>query len=1839
MKMKTSSINCTTKLSLLLAALASIAFGIQSVRAAQTTIYKANTATLNSATLDWTTTSGGSTGVAPAVNEVGTFDSTLVSGVLTLGGNVTLDQLVFGSTAPAVTVGPTASSTLTLGSTNSGSGIDMSAATANVQIGCTTKFNTNVTISVASGRTLTFTNAAAISQSAGSTTTFSGADGTSTLVITNIAGEGSGGTLTAGALLKMTQGHIYYFGGRGPNCNLEIDGGTFDIPGARLNLAVNNQTFTMTGGFLNFPSTSSFGLRLAGANGVNGASQVASWTGTQSGGTNNIFKGGGAAAGGFLLGGNGNVSGSCSYTLSGTGVINSVGGGSDGTFSLGADQTLAYTTTFNLQGGKLIVSGNQTTTNGADISGYTAGAKQVFYWTGGTLVCGSYVASCLQNSAGGPYGVLTNYGGTLAPGDVGTAGKTIINGSYVATASSVLDIDINGSSPANTFQTNTASLGYDVVAVTNTAVLAGSLVVRTNGAAIGAGPFTVLTTVASGLSGNFNNIYNNRVTIANAGGASYLVTYGTASLQLSSWAALSAAWTVGNASAPAGSTVTFTDNGSVGAITNWIVNFGDGNSYTNSSSVGASTTHVYVGGSYTATLTVVASDGSTATVSQAITASSNPTVAWLGTASANWNTADLNWTNLTSGGLTTHYADGDPVVINELGSAHPTINLLAGVAVAPASAAFSNSATTYTVQGAGKITSTASLTKSLAGTTIILTTNDYTGGTTINGGTLQLGDGATATGTLGGGTIADNGALVLNPAGAASVTNVINGSGTVAINNSTVTLTAANGYNGGTTVSNGATAVISADNNLGGAGSGLTLNNGTVQVTTATAFTLSHPLTVSAGGGTLNLANTLTTTNANTGSGTLAVSAGVLQVGAAGTAGSVAGNISLAGGGLAYGRTDTITPGGTIAGSSTGSSITNASTAGGNTNTLTFADGNNTFGNILNTSSGLLNLTGSDNSTNIVSGSGGLSYSGNSSLAVSGGTFTVTNANVVGSSASSSTGTLIINGGTVNSSYANGNNGGSRHFKGNLTINSGGTFYITTDRLSMDDSSGSQALTLAGGSLLFDNSSGGGSYGFRFGNDGGSGQAGVNFTGVQTNGLLLCSNAPINLGGITAGKTASYTLSGGTMAVVGSGAGLILDAETNGPGSAVFTLTNTAKLTVLGTISGNNPNTTSVQIFSFLGGTLAANAVDMTYLRDTAADPVGTFVNAGGTLLPGDVGYPGRLTVTGNYSNAATAALGIEIGGITAASAGQETINTNRYDNVLVTGAATLAGNLNLALINGFEPSVAQNRTFTILTATNGVTGTFANTNISGRVSLVGDATRSFAVSISSTNVVLSNYQTPSPQAYFTQNINVGAAPLTVIFTNLSNGSSLTNLWSFGDGGTSISTAATVSHTYTLAGTNIVSLTVGNTLGVSTYTVSNSVTVTNLVIILGTNAQLANLVISNSAGALTLSPGFTTNGYAYSTTNAYGAGPVTVLVTNVDATATNTLLLGGNSQGLLTNEIASAPLTLAVGTTNVTVQVVSQDLSQTNNYIVAVTQLGSSASPTTYLTSLVVSNAANAALGFNPTFQTNTVLSEIYAATNSLASTPLTVTVTNIDGTATNTLLINGTQFQLLTNGLTSSPLTSLVEGSNNVTVQTVSQDLTVTNNYTVNVTLLGTNSLLSYLSLTPAGTLSPTFNAATNSYNATNTYVNNPVTVAATSADANATLALNLNGAGYGAAVTNSLSIGGNTLVLPANTVVVQVVSQDLSQTNTYVVNVLLQPSQTVPKLTNSVSGNNLVLAWPADHLGYRLLVQTGNLNKGVSGNINDWTTVAGSQSITSTNIAIIKAGVTNEYYKLVYP
>ncbi|MDB6019387.1 MAG: Autotransporter-associated beta strand repeat protein [Pedosphaera sp.] len=192
-----------------------------------------------------------------------------------------------------------------------------------------------------------------------------------------------------------------------------------------------------------------------------------------------------------------------------------------------------------------------------------------------------------------------------------------------------------------------------------------------------------------------------------------------------------------------------------------------------------------------------------------------------------------------------------------------------------------------------------------------------------------------------------------------------------------------------------------------------------------------------------------------------------------------------------------------------------------------------------------------------------------------------------------------------------------------------------------------------------------------------------------------------------------------------------------------------------------------------------------------------------------------------------------------------------------------------------------------------------------------------------------------------------------------------------------------------------------------------------------------------------------------------------------------------------------------------------------------------------------------------------------------------------------------------------------------------------------VSAAVISTNAYLTALTLTPAGVLSPGFATNGFTYWATNAYANNLVTVTATSADTNATLQLSFNGGAF-TALTNNQASGSRSLNLtpsPVNVVAVLVTAQDSLTTNLYTVNVLLQPNQSAFMLTNNViGGTNLLLTWPLDHTGFRLLVQTNNLNKGVSSLTNDWGTVSGSTATNSASITILKTNL-NEYYRLVYP
>lgn len=129
----------------------------------------------------------------------------------------------------------------------------------------------------------------------------------------------------------------------------------------------------------------------------------------------------------------------------------------------------------------------------------------------------------------------------------------------------------------------------------------------------------------------------------------------------------------------------------------------------------------------------------------------------------------------------------------------------------------------------------------------------------------------------------------------------------------------------------------------------------------------------------------------------------------------------------------------------------------------------------------------------------------------------------------------------------------------------------------------------------------------------------------------------------------------------------------------------------------NGPGTISVE------GALhtPANGLDLNSGRMIGNGTVhGTVRNNSGVIAPGQ--SPGKLTINGNYSQGANGALTIELGGTTAGT---------QYDQLIVNGAATLGGALNLIATNGYKPAIGDK--FTLITAHN-FSGAFTAINTVG---------------------------------------------------------------------------------------------------------------------------------------------------------------------------------------------------------------------------------------------------------------------------------------------------------------------------------------------------------------------------------------------------------------------------------------------------------------------------------------------------------------------------------------------
>ncbi len=334
-----------------------------------------------------------------------------------------------------------------------------------------------------------------------------------------------------------------------------------------------------------------------------------------------------------------------------------------------------------------------------------------------------------------------------------------------------------------------------------------------------------------------------------------------------------------------------------------------------------------------------------------------------------------------------------------------------------------------------------SLTKTGAGTLILNAENTYTGSTTISEGTLI----ATNVEALGTGNVTDNATLEMNTGG--DFDNAISGSGQVVKSgDKTLTLSGANSYTGGTTISGG-TLVAS---NVEALGSGDVTDNAVLELNTGGDFTNA----ISGSGQVVKSGDkTLTLSGANSYTGGTTISGGTLvasNVEALGT-GDITDNATLelnAGGDFAnnIGGTGSVVKSGdktlTLSGSNT---YTGGTTISGGTLVATNVEALGT-GNV--TDNATLELSTGGDFANNIGGTGSVVKSGDETLTLSG--------------ANSYTGGTTISGGTLVASNVEALGTGDVTDNATLELNTGGDFDNAISGSGQVVKSGDKTLTLSG---------------------------------------------------------------------------------------------------------------------------------------------------------------------------------------------------------------------------------------------------------------------------------------------------------------------------------------------------------------------------------------------------------------------------------------------------------------------------------------------------------------------------------------------------------------------------------------------------------------------------------------------------------------------------------------------------------------------------------------------------------------------------------------------------------
>ncbi|WP_367873923.1 hypothetical protein [Luteolibacter sp. Populi] len=226
--------------------------------------------------------------------------------------------------------------------------------------------------------------------------------------------------------------------------------------------------------------------------------------------------------------------------------------------------------------------------------------------------------------------------------------------------------------------------------------------------------------------------------------------------------------------------------------------------------------------------------------------------------------------------------------------------------------------------------------------------------------------------------------------------------------------------------------------------------------------------------------------------------------------------------------------------------------------------------------------------------------------------------------------------------------------------------------------------------------------------------------------LVLSAVNDLSLGG-------SISASGGSLPLTFNAGRNITSSQSIATNNGAVLLAPTGEFTIGGGLNAGTGTITlqSGVLRSASSQTITTSAFSVgpaaaLRLQGTVAGPL----NVAGSISPAAPGVTGSLQVNGALTLQAASTTNIEIGGTSVGST---------YDKITATGAVSVAGTLQVELVNNFHDTIAGTTAFTILQG-GALTGTFSGYPNGSRYTLANDR-GSFRVNYTGTAVILDDWQ------------------------------------------------------------------------------------------------------------------------------------------------------------------------------------------------------------------------------------------------------------------------------------------------------------------------------------------------------------------------------------------------------------------------------------------------------------------------------------------------------------------